>query len=88
MNDNISNTNSFDVIIVGGGTAGLMLARELGKLKHRVLILDRKDNLLHFSFNTLGSFIKLDDFGLSKNVVAQEIDYFVIASKRLSRKIK
>ena len=33
---------NFDVVIVGGGTAGLMLARELGKLKHKVLILDRK----------------------------------------------
>lgn len=33
---------NFDVIIVGAGTAGLMLARELSKSKKQVLVLDRK----------------------------------------------
>ncbi|MFY9241418.1 MAG: NAD(P)/FAD-dependent oxidoreductase [Polaribacter sp.] len=78
----------FDVVIIGAGSAGIMLARELGKLKHKTLVLDRKTNLLEFSFNTLGSFINLDDFGLTKNVVAQEIDTCVFYSKHIKRKVK
>ena len=66
--------NNYDVVIVGAGTAGLMLARELGKQKRKTLVLERKTNLLEFSFNTLGSFINLDDFDLTENVVAQKID--------------
>jgi len=65
---------NFDVIIVGAGTAGLMLARELSKSKKQVLVLDRKKQLLEFSFNTLASFINLDEFNLSDNVVAQKIN--------------
>ena len=80
--------NNFDVVIVGGGTAGLMLARELGNFKRKTLILDRKDNLLEFSFNTLGSFINLEDFNLSTEVVAQQIDTLVFQSKRVKREIK
>ena len=53
--DNTILDDTYDVIIVGGGTAGLMLAKELGKFKHKTLVIDRKNNLLHFSFNTLGS---------------------------------
>ena len=79
---------NYDVVIVGAGTAGLMLARELGKLKYTTLVLDRKTNLLEFSFNTLGSFINLDDFGMSKNVVAQEIDTCTFHSKHITRKVK
>ena len=79
---------TFDVIIVGGGTAGLMLARDLGRLKRKTLVLDRKDNLLEFAFNTLGSFINLNDFDLSEEVVAQKIDTAVIHSKRVKRQIK
>ncbi|WP_397446177.1 FAD-dependent oxidoreductase [Polaribacter sp. R77954] len=80
--------DKFDVVIVGGGTAGLLLARELSKQKHKVLILDRKKNLLEFSFNTLGSFLNLEQFGLSHNVVAQDIDTIVLHSKRVKRSIK
>lgn len=78
----------FDVVIIGAGTAGLMLARELGKFKKKTLVLDRKKNLLEFSFNTLGSFIDLKKFDLSKDVVAQDINKVVIHSKNLKRKIR
>ncbi|QTE24420.1 NAD(P)/FAD-dependent oxidoreductase [Polaribacter cellanae] len=80
--------NSFDVVIIGGGTAGLMLARELGKFKRSTLVLDRKDNLLEFSFNTLGSFMKVEDFDLSKNVIAQKTDTLVFQSKNIKRELK
>ena len=80
--------NHYDVVIVGGGAAGLMLARELGKFKCSILILDRKKDLLDFSFNTLGSFINLDDFDLTENVVAQKIDQFVITSRSFQNSIK
>lgn len=79
--------NKYDVVIVGAGTAGILLARELGKLKIKTLVLERKNNLLEFSFNTLGSFIDLEKFQLSENVVAQKINKIVIHSKNLKRKI-
>jgi len=81
-------STSYDVVIVGGGTAGLMLARELGKFKCKTLILDRKRDLLNFSFNTLGSFMNLDDFDLSENIVAQPINTVTIHSKRVKSQIK
>lgn len=80
--------NNYDVVIVGAGTAGLMLARELGKQKRKTLVLDRKTNLLEFSFNTLGSFINLDDFDLTENVVAQKIDTCTFHSKNITRRVK
>lgn len=80
--------DTYDVIIVGGGTAGLMLARELGKFKRKTLLLDRKKDLLNFSFKTLGSFMNLDDFGLSENIVAQPINKVTIHSKRVKTEIK
>ena len=79
--------DNYDVIIVGAGGAGLMLARELGKQQCKTLLLDRKDNLLEFSFNTLGSFMKPSDFDLSSNVIAQAVDKAVIHSKRFKEKI-
>ncbi|MFK5890512.1 MAG: NAD(P)/FAD-dependent oxidoreductase [Flavobacteriaceae bacterium] len=77
--------NIYDVVIVGGGTAGLMLARELGKFKCKTLIVDKKDNLLNFSFNTLGSLIDLKYFDLSEQVIAQKVDSLVFHSKHFKR---
>lgn len=78
----------FDVVIVGAGTAGIMLARELGKCKKKVLVLDRKKDILHFSFNTLGSFINLKKFDLTREVVAQDIHTVCFHSKNITRKLK
>lgn len=80
--------SNFDVVIVGGGTAGLMLARELSKYKCKTLILDRKKDLLSFSFNTLGSFMNPKDFDLTDNIVAQPINKITIHSKRFKSQIK
>ena len=76
---------TFDVVIIGGGTAGLFLARELGKMKRKTLIVERKTDLLNFTFNTLGSFINLEEFDLTENVVAQKIDTAIIYSKNFKR---
>lgn len=80
--------NKYDVVIVGAGTAGLMLARELGRKNHKTLLLDRKKDLLQFAFNTLGSFMKVEDFGFSENVIAQKIDTAVMYSKNFKHHIK
>lgn len=80
-------STNYDVIIVGAGTAGIMLARELGKCKKKVLILERKKNLLDFSFKTLASFINLKEFGLTDYSVAQQIDFAVVHSKSLKEKV-
>ncbi|MCE3295882.1 MAG: DNA-binding protein [Crocinitomicaceae bacterium] len=77
---------NYDVIIVGAGSAGLMSARELGRMGHKVLLLDRKTDLFSFSFNTLGSFIRLEDFDLSQDVVAREIGVIRMYSRRFERK--
>lgn len=77
----------YEVIIVGAGTAGLMLARELGRQQCKTLLLDRKKNLLDIAFNTLGSFIKLEDFGLTENVVAQKINSMIVQAKNLQEYI-
>lgn len=79
---------SYDVIIVGGGGAGLLLARELGRLKHKVLIIDKNKDLLNFTFYTLASFINLEDFGLSTKVVAQNIEKILVKSSHLTGAIK
>tara|TARA_R110002049_G_scaffold2846_14_gene23206 strand:+ start:7677 stop:8780 length:1104 start_codon:yes stop_codon:yes gene_type:complete len=79
---------TYDVVIIGAGTAGLMLARELGKYKCKTLLLDRRKDLLNFSFKTLASFMNLKDFDLSENIVAQKINTTVVHSKRIKSEIK
>lgn len=71
----------YDVVIVGAGGAGLITARTLGDLGFNVLLVDRKSDLLNLPFKTLGSFIDLDKFNLSKNVIASEISQNIIYSK-------
>ena len=79
---------TYDVIIVGGGGAGLLLARELARQKHKVLIIDKNKDLLNFTFYTLASFIKLEDFELSNNVIAQNIDKILVKSNRFTANLK
>jgi digeranylgeranylglycerophospholipid reductase len=78
----------FDVVIVGAGTAGLLLAKELGKSKIKTLVVDRRSDLLAFSFKTLASLIDLKKFDLSENVVAQKINKIAIYSNYFKRKVK
>ncbi|MFY9307513.1 MAG: NAD(P)/FAD-dependent oxidoreductase [Bacteroidia bacterium] len=74
---------SYDVIIVGAGGAGLMLARELGLKKRKVLLLERKMDLLNLSFKTLGSFMNIKEFNLSPEVVAADINTMTLYSKNI-----
>ncbi len=74
---------NYDVIIVGAGGAGLMLARELGIKKRKVLLLDRKTDLLNLSFRTLGSFMDINEFHLSQDVVAADINKIILYSKNI-----
>lgn len=39
------NNKSYDTIVIGGGIAGLVTAREIGRLGHKVLILEGTDNI-------------------------------------------
>ena len=80
--------SKYKVVIIGAGAAGLMLARELGKRKCRTLLLERKKNLFDFSFNTLGSFINLEFFDLTEEVVAQKINQIIIKAKYTKNAIK
>ncbi|WP_026705874.1 FAD-dependent monooxygenase [Flavobacterium soli] len=73
----------YDVIIVGAGGAGLMLAREMGRKKRKTLLLDRKTDLLNLSFKTLGSFMDIKEFDLSPDVVATEINKVTLYSKNV-----
>lgn len=78
-------TKLYDVIIIGAGGAGLMLARELGSKKRNVLLLDRKTDLLNLSFKTLGSFMDVNEFHLSNDVVAANINKVILYSKNIKR---
>lgn len=55
--------NRYDVVIVGGGLAGLTLAAELGRKSWRILLVDRKRHITD-SVRTTGIFVRktLEDF--------------------------
>ena len=78
----------YDIVIVGAGTAGLMLARELGRYECKTLVLDKRKDLLNFSFKTLATFMDLKNFGLSDDIIAQPIDKIIVHSKRYKSQIK
>ncbi|MFY7670338.1 NAD(P)/FAD-dependent oxidoreductase [Tenacibaculum sp. MEBiC06402] len=77
----------YDVVIVGGGGAGLMLARELSKQKYSILILDKNKDLLDFTFYTLASFMGVKSFGFTENVICQKINKICVKSSRFSETI-
>ncbi len=56
---------SFDVVVVGAGLAGLQTALRLGERKFRILLIDRKP-ALNRSIHTTGIFVRrtLEDFDL------------------------
>lgn len=74
----------FDIVVIGAGCAGLMTAQLLAKRNFSVALLDRKSDLLNLSFLTLGSFMDIEKYGLSKKVIASRIDQGAFYSKNLS----
>lgn len=61
---------SGDVVIIGAGIAGLSIASFLGKYKLKICLIDEKSDFSNVTFYTLGSFVDLGKFGVSKNVIA------------------
>ena len=74
----------FDVVIIGAGCAGLMTAQLLAKQNLSVALLDRKKDLLDLSFLTLGSFMDINKYGLTENVIASKITKGSFFSKKIS----
>lgn len=74
----------FDVVIIGAGCAGLMTAQLLAKQNLSVALLDRKKDVLDLSFLTLGSFMEVNKYGLSENVIASKITKGSFLSKHIS----
>jgi digeranylgeranylglycerophospholipid reductase len=75
--------NSYDVVIIGAGIAGLFLARELGKSSLKICLIDSKADPANVTFYTLGSFIDLDRYGISNQVIAAEISEGHFHSKHI-----
>lgn len=73
----------YDVIVVGGGGAGLNISQLLASQDLNVLLLEAKSDLLSLQFHTLGSFIDLENHGLSQNVIASNLTENIIHSKRI-----
>ena len=74
----------FDVVIIGAGCAGLMSAQLLAKQNLSVALIDAKKDLLDLSFLTLGSFMDINNYGLSEKVIASKINKGSFYSKRVS----
>ncbi|KAK9765198.1 hypothetical protein K7432_006670 [Basidiobolus ranarum] len=45
MSTNISNTDMYDVVIIGAGAVGSSIARELSKYKLKILVLEKSDDI-------------------------------------------
>ena len=71
----------FNVIIIGGGAAGLYVAGLLGKEVNGVCLIDSKEDLLNVSFHTLGSFMDRNRFELSEKIIAASITECVLYSR-------
>lgn len=73
----------YDVLIIGGGIAGLNIARLLGEYKLNICLVDSKSDLLALPFHTLGSFINIEKHNLSEKCIAVRSSEFVLHSKHI-----
>src|SRR5262245_60735910 len=71
----------FDVVIIGGGLAGLQCARILAERKVSVLIADRKSSLERPS-HTTGIFVRrtLEDFEIPARFLGPPVRYVILHS--------
>jgi flavin-dependent dehydrogenase len=72
---------SYDVVIIGAGLAGLQCARLLGRSGFRVLLVDRKRSLDH-SIHTTGIFVRrtLEDFAIPEDCLGPGISNVTLYS--------
>lgn len=61
--------NTYDLIIIGAGPAGLCLARELADSNLRIMVIDKKRNAEDVQYNTSGSFINPKEWDLPDNIL-------------------
>lgn len=80
----MANNKKFDVIVVGGGPAGLNIAGVLAQKEVRVCLIDNKADLASISFHTLGSFLNPSRHGLSDRIIASRISEVGFHSKRVN----
>ena len=76
----------FDVIVIGGGVAGLQISKLLSQAKLNACLIDAKPDLLKLNFYTLGSYLNLKEYGLTTKVIASQLSEVVVHSQHLSLK--
>lgn len=69
----------YDVIVVGAGPAGASCARELAKKKHRVLVIDRTQEIGEPNYSTAGTKPELiKEFALPQSVVLKSWNSLIL----------
>ena len=78
----------YDVVIVGAGPAGLIAGREISKAGYKTIILDKKKDYKDVEYHILGSFLNLEEWKLTNNIIAQKLDEVYFSSKNASFRIR
>jgi len=76
----------YDVLIIGAGIAGLQTAVRCAEQGLKVCVVDLENDPLFIPFKTCGSFMKIEEFGLSEKVFASTITTASISSSHITRK--
>jgi digeranylgeranylglycerophospholipid reductase len=76
-------TQTFDVVVVGGGPAGGQCARSLAKAGRKVLLIERHKNFDINSFSSAGTpLVTLKTYDLPDHLIGSYWDKFVVVSSR------